>query len=103
MWFQIDAPGKPGACNDGLLRLNNGLLWGIVACCFGLLGLPGRRWAYGESPAAPSSPKPKESSRNSGLLALQAFLSIATKRFYPISHAGAHDQLKVPGTPSSLK
>ena len=31
-------PGKPVAYNYGLLCLNNGLLWSIVACDFGLLG-----------------------------------------------------------------
>ena len=34
-------PGKPGAYNYGLLSVNSGLLWGIVACYFGLLGFPG--------------------------------------------------------------
>ena len=29
------------ASNDGLLSINYGLLWGIVACYFGLLGVPG--------------------------------------------------------------
>ena len=29
------------AYNYGLLRLLYGLLYGIVACCFGLLGVPG--------------------------------------------------------------
>ena len=28
-------------CNNGLLSINCGLLWGIGACCFGLLGFPG--------------------------------------------------------------
>ena len=30
------------AHNYGLLETNNGLLWGIVACNFWLLGVPGR-------------------------------------------------------------
>ena len=34
-------PGKPVACNYGLLWLISGLLWGIVAYYFGLLGVPG--------------------------------------------------------------
>ena len=34
-------PGKPVVCNYGLLSINSGLLWSIVACCFGLLGFPG--------------------------------------------------------------
>ena len=34
-------PGEPVACSYGLLSVNYGLLWGIVACCFGLLGCPG--------------------------------------------------------------
>ena len=36
--FHKVPPGKPVACNYGLLSLNNGLLWGIVAVYFGLLG-----------------------------------------------------------------
>ena len=36
-------PGKPVACNFRLLWLNKGLLWGIVACDFRLLGVPGLR------------------------------------------------------------
>ena len=35
-------PGKPVAYNYGLLRLNSGLLWGMVAHDFWLLGFPGR-------------------------------------------------------------
>ena len=35
-------PGKPVAYNWGLLCQIYGLLWGIVACYFGLLGFPGR-------------------------------------------------------------
>ena len=34
-------PGKPVACNNGLLSINYGLLYGIVACYFRLLGVPG--------------------------------------------------------------
>ena len=34
-------PGKPVAYNNGLLSINHGLLWSIVACFFGLLGVPG--------------------------------------------------------------
>ena len=34
-------PGKPVAHNYGQLSVNNGLLRGIVACYFGLLGVPG--------------------------------------------------------------
>ena len=34
-------PGKPAAYNNGLLSINYGLLWGIVAYCFRLLGFPG--------------------------------------------------------------
>ena len=30
------------ACSYGLLSVNHGLLWGIVAYYFGLLGVPGR-------------------------------------------------------------
>ena len=30
------------ADNYGLLSVNYGLLWSIVACYFGLLGVPGR-------------------------------------------------------------
>ena len=30
------------ACKYGLFSVNYGLLWGIVAHCFGLLGVPGR-------------------------------------------------------------
>ena len=33
-------PGKPVAYNSGLLWLLYGLLLGLVACCFGLLGVP---------------------------------------------------------------
>ena len=35
-------PGKPVAYNNGLLSINYGLLWSIVACCFELLGVPAR-------------------------------------------------------------
>ena len=34
-------PGKPVAYNSGLLWLIYGLLYGIVACCFRLLGFSG--------------------------------------------------------------
>ena len=34
-------PGKPVAYNCGLLWLTYGLLYDIVACDFGLLGVPG--------------------------------------------------------------
>ena len=34
-------PGKPVAYNNELLSVNYGLLYGIVACFFGLLGVPG--------------------------------------------------------------
>ena len=34
-------PGKPVAYNYGLFSVNYGLLWGIVAYYFGLLGVPG--------------------------------------------------------------
>ena len=37
----MDVPGKPVAYNDGLLSVNCGLLWDIVAYFFGLLGVPG--------------------------------------------------------------
>ena len=37
----LSIPGKPVACNHGLLSVNYGLLWGIVASYFGLLGVPG--------------------------------------------------------------
>ena len=42
-WVQYTkyVPGKPVACNYGLLWLIRGLLWGIVAYSFGLLGVPG--------------------------------------------------------------
>ena len=30
------------AYNYGLLSVNYGLLWGLVACDFGLLGVPGK-------------------------------------------------------------
>ena len=47
-------PGKPVAYNYGLLSINYGLLWGIVASFFGLLGVPGK--GKGGSPAtAPKS------------------------------------------------
>ena len=36
-------PGTPVACNLGLRSINCGLLWGIVASYFGLLGFPGRQ------------------------------------------------------------
>ena len=43
-------PGKPVACNNGLLSINYGLLLGIVACYFGLLGVPGGSdWNTGPS------------------------------------------------------
>ena len=32
---------NPVANNNGLLSINYGLLWGMVACYFGLLGFPG--------------------------------------------------------------
>ena len=35
-------PGKPVAYDNGLLCMYCGLLWGIVACYFRLLGVPGR-------------------------------------------------------------
>ena len=35
-------PGKPVACNYGLLSVNYGLLWSIVAYFLGLLGVPRR-------------------------------------------------------------
>ena len=38
----MDVPGKPVACNYGLLSMNYGLPSGIVAYYFGLLGFPGR-------------------------------------------------------------
>ena len=38
----LSIPGKPVAQNCGLLSVNNGLLWGIVAYYFRLLGVPGR-------------------------------------------------------------
>ena len=38
-WLQ---PGEPVAHNSGLLSTSNGLLWGIVAYYFQLLGCPGR-------------------------------------------------------------
>ena len=34
-------PGKPVAYNYGLLSVNYGLLWSIVTCYLGLLGVPG--------------------------------------------------------------
>ena len=34
-------PGEPVASNYGLLSMNSGLLWGIVAYYFRLLGFPG--------------------------------------------------------------
>ena len=40
-------PGKPVACNYGLLWLIYGLLWGLVACCFRLLGVPGTFFVSG--------------------------------------------------------
>ena len=36
----LNVPGKPVAYNNGLLSINYGLLWGIVACNFRLLGVP---------------------------------------------------------------
>ena len=36
-------PGRPVAYNSGLLWLIYGLLWGVLACCFRLLGFPGQR------------------------------------------------------------
>ena len=50
-------PGKPVAHNLGLLCLNDGLLWGIVAQYFWLLGFPGRvleRNVIGSTALAPS-------------------------------------------------
>ena len=44
-----ETPGKPVAYNDGLLWLIDGLLYGIVACCFGLLGFPGTSLSFGEN------------------------------------------------------
>ena len=41
---RTELPGKPVACNFRLLWLNNGILWGAVACYFRLLGVPGRRY-----------------------------------------------------------
>ena len=42
-YTMILLPGKPVAHNyGGLLSVNNGLLWGIVAYYFGPLGVPGR-------------------------------------------------------------
>ena len=38
----MNKPGKLVGCNSGLLWLLYGLLWGIVAYYFGLLGVPGR-------------------------------------------------------------
>ena len=43
-----DTPEKPVAYCDGLLWLLYGLLWSIVACYFGLLGVPGM-WEYWRS------------------------------------------------------
>ena len=40
--------GKPVAYNSGLLWLLSGLLWGIVASYFGLLGVPGTGSDAGE-------------------------------------------------------
>ena len=40
--FLVVVPRKPVAYNDGLLWLNLGLLWCIVAYDFGQLGFPGR-------------------------------------------------------------
>ena len=41
-------PRKPVAHNYELLSRNWELLWGIVACLFGLLGFPGRAWGLGQ-------------------------------------------------------
>ena len=38
----VAVPGKPVAYSSGLLWLIYGLLYGIVACHFGLLGVPGK-------------------------------------------------------------
>ena len=39
-------PGKAVAYDNRLLPINSGLLWGVMACYFGLLGFPGscKRW-----------------------------------------------------------
>ena len=45
---EISLPGKPVAYNYGLLSINYGLLYGIVACYFKLLGVPGMStWSSG--------------------------------------------------------
>ena len=41
-----DMPGQPVAYNYGLLWLIYGLLYGIVACYFRLLGVPGGDFPY---------------------------------------------------------
>ena len=51
--------GKPVASNYGLLSVNGGLLWGLVACYFGLLGVPGRE--YLKLPAFLGPPSLKDS------------------------------------------
>ena len=40
--FITGVPGKPVAYYSGLHSVNYGLLWSIVACYFGLLGVPGK-------------------------------------------------------------
>ena len=38
---RLHIPGKPVGYHFGLLSINYGLLWGLVVCCFRLLGFPG--------------------------------------------------------------
>ena len=49
-----DLPAKPVACNCGPLSITNGLLWGIVAHYFGLLGSAGTTNTTGQKPSNPS-------------------------------------------------
>ena len=43
-------PGKPVAHNLGLVSVDFGLLWDIVACHLGLFGFPGRLYMRNSDP-----------------------------------------------------
>ena len=54
----FEVPGKPVAYNYGLLWLIYGLLWGVVACCFRLLGFPSAFAVYDTWPKYLESREP---------------------------------------------
>ena len=54
---KVTSPLKPLAHYFGFISMNAGLLWGIVACCFGLLGFHGKAWTMFVSGLKRTTPK----------------------------------------------